>query len=244
MGTSKGVIQGFCGVGAVDSAHQVVVEAEAFGQGPENDLLEPILEGLKSSYQFLGDPKRLMHQKVSADSGFYSSATVAYVFKEGLDAYLPDSSFRKRDVRFSTVEKYKRRSRKERQRRTKTKAQVEYTSDQFQYDKERNKAICPAGEALYASGIVTTKEGLETRRFKGAKGSCVPCTHRDRCLQKPNITQIRQVSIFKSLTRENNPRAIDRMQEKIDTESGRHKYSRRMGIVEPVFGHEAKRRLW
>lgn len=48
MGTSKGVVQGYCGVSTVDSSHQVVVHAEVYGQGPENNLLEPTLEAKKN----------------------------------------------------------------------------------------------------------------------------------------------------------------------------------------------------
>jgi len=45
MQTSKGVIQGYDGVTAVDSKNQVIVAAEAFGQGHEQDLLDPMIDG-------------------------------------------------------------------------------------------------------------------------------------------------------------------------------------------------------
>ena len=45
MKTSKGVIQGYDGVTAVDGKHQVIVHAEAFGQAQEHDLLKPMVEG-------------------------------------------------------------------------------------------------------------------------------------------------------------------------------------------------------
>lgn len=40
MKTSHGVIQGYDGVATVDTKHQVIVHAEAFGQGQEHDLLK------------------------------------------------------------------------------------------------------------------------------------------------------------------------------------------------------------
>lgn len=45
MATSHGVIQGYNGIAAVDSKHQVIVHAEAYGTGQEQDLLKPMVEG-------------------------------------------------------------------------------------------------------------------------------------------------------------------------------------------------------
>lgn len=114
---------------------------------------------------------------------------------------------------------------------------MSFTNDKFYYDKDLNKAICPAGKQLYTAGTVISKIGLETHRFKGAVRDCAPCAHRKQCLQNPEKSKIRQLSLYKSTVDTVERRQIDRMQEKIDTEQGRHEYSRRMGIVEPVFGN-------
>src|SRR4030042_2733157 len=45
MKTGHGVIQGYNGLALVDAKHQIVVHAEAFGSGPEHDLLQPMLSG-------------------------------------------------------------------------------------------------------------------------------------------------------------------------------------------------------
>jgi hypothetical protein len=47
MATSKGVIQGYTAVAAVDEAHQIIVEAQAHGVGQEQELLAPVVEALK-----------------------------------------------------------------------------------------------------------------------------------------------------------------------------------------------------
>ena len=52
MKTSKGTVQGFNGVTAVDNKKQVIVAAKAFGQGPENNLLIPMVEQIRDN---LGD---------------------------------------------------------------------------------------------------------------------------------------------------------------------------------------------
>jgi hypothetical protein len=44
MATSKGVIQGYTGVAAVDARHQIIVEAQAHGTGSEQALLMPVVE--------------------------------------------------------------------------------------------------------------------------------------------------------------------------------------------------------
>ncbi|WP_137940535.1 hypothetical protein [Chitinivorax sp. B] len=43
LATSKGVIQGFTGVAAVDAKHQIIVEAQAHGSGSEQELLLPMV---------------------------------------------------------------------------------------------------------------------------------------------------------------------------------------------------------
>jgi transposase len=46
MATSKGVLQGYCGVAAVDAKHQIIVEAQAHGTGSEQSLLVPVVQAL------------------------------------------------------------------------------------------------------------------------------------------------------------------------------------------------------
>lgn len=41
MTTSKGNIQGYNGVATVDKKHQIVIDAQAFGEGPEQYTLRP-----------------------------------------------------------------------------------------------------------------------------------------------------------------------------------------------------------
>jgi hypothetical protein len=41
MATSRGVIQGYTGAAAVDGKHQIIVEAQAYGTGSEQEVLLP-----------------------------------------------------------------------------------------------------------------------------------------------------------------------------------------------------------
>ena len=65
MKTGHGVIQGYVGVAAVDSKHQVVVSAEAFGQGQEHGLLEPLVEQIDKAF----DKEVVPPSKTGPDSG-------------------------------------------------------------------------------------------------------------------------------------------------------------------------------
>jgi hypothetical protein len=46
MATSKGVIQGYTGVAAVDDRHQIIVEAQAHGTGSEQELLVAVVKAM------------------------------------------------------------------------------------------------------------------------------------------------------------------------------------------------------
>lgn len=234
--TGKGVIQGYNGVSCVDSGHQIVVHAEAYGVGPEQALLQPMLEGVSEHFDALGKPDILKRKTVTADSGFYNKANVTAVWTQGIDAYLPDTGFRKRDPRFTDAPIHQARARKEHQKIYGVNTE-QYTAKDFDYDAQAHTCRCPAGKQLYSNGRSTNLNGYEALKFRGAKRDCMPCTHRDRCMKDPSKTQTRQVAIFLHKLPNEVDDIVEKMKAKIDTAQGRYQYSRRMAIVEPVFGH-------
>jgi transposase len=113
MKTSKGTIQGYDAVAAVDDQDQIIVHAEIFGQGQEQDLLEPMLRSVKDNLEAIGHKGDIRKQaKWTADAGFHSEANMKMVFEDQIDAFIADNQFRKRDPRFDDVDKYKERHRK------------------------------------------------------------------------------------------------------------------------------------
>jgi len=56
-------------------------------------------------------------------------------------------------------------------------------------------------------------------------------------MRKPIKEQGRQVSIKLKLDKKTGLTNIDKMKAKIDSDQGRHCFSRRLGAVEPVFGN-------
>ncbi len=236
MKTGKGVIQGYDGVACVDAKNQVIVHGEAFGEAQEHDLLQPMLEQTQKHFQAMGRKDIFKTTRLTADSGFYNTANVAHLYENGIDGYLPDLGFRKRDPRFAEVERYRARAKKDKQAYYGRKVQ-RYTSRDFHYDAATHTCICPAGKRLYSNGRANNLGGYEALKFRGAKRDCLPCTHREKCFRDPAKTETRQVAILIGRIKQAKPGYLDMMKQKIDTPEGRYQYSRRMGIVEPVFAN-------
>lgn len=84
-----------------------------------------------------------------------------------------------------------------------------------------------------------SKNGLYVgQTFMGHIHNCQACELRNKCLRKAT-TKARQVVIFDKSADQKNVNYIVLMQKRFDTPESRSMYSRRMGTVEPVFGHIA-----
>lgn len=170
---------------------------------------------------------------LSADSGFHTEENVKALFEQGIDGYVADNQFRKRDPRFATAEKHRARHKEEIRKSKGSK----YRPADFVYDAASRTCICPAGKQLYQSGSSCWLKGYEYVKFTGPKKHCVPCTQRDKCLRHPERTPTRSVVFFKDRSNMPQQTYTTKMKQKIDTPEGRQQYSRRLGIVEPVFAH-------
>jgi len=102
MTTSKGTIQGYNGVASVDKKHQVIIDAQAFGEGQEHHTLQPVLETIKDRYNRLGFSENIYRDDiiVTADTGFANEANNQYLHENNINAYIPDNKFRSRDPKF------------------------------------------------------------------------------------------------------------------------------------------------
>ena len=230
--SSHGVVQGYNANAIVDEKHQVVVHLSAFGEGQDSTHMEPMLQGAKDRLESIGWKDPLKNRQISADTSYYSVENLEACKEFKVDAYVPDPQFRKRDVRFKDAGRH-RRSVDKRHERYKSKKRW-FSADDFRMDDRTGKLICPAGEALYRSGKnFQTKDGYIATSYKAPKRACKGCHLRSKCLRSPEGT-IRQVRIFHG----RRPGSItDEMKRKIDTPEGRKAYSKRLGIVEPVFGN-------
>ena len=150
MKTSHGVVQGYDGVAVVDNKHQIIVHAEAFGAPQEHELLQPMVEGTR---QNLGTDV-FKRTKLTADSGFHSEANMQRLMEQGIDAYVADSQFRKRDPRFLAQDRFKERTRKEYAAAHGT--TTAYTVRYFTLSDDKTQCICPAGKRLRPNGSNVT----------------------------------------------------------------------------------------
>ena len=235
MKTSKGVIQGYNGVAVVDEKHQVIVHAEAFGAAQEHDLLKPMIEGTRGNFKELGDKDVFENAKLVADSGYHTEENMKMVMEEGIDAYIADTQFRKRDPRFAEVErKYKERAREEQREHNGTK--LLYHPREFTITEDKKYCICPEGKRLYFQANVIIN-GYHAMKFHGRKTDCRVCLARAKCLKYPDRTEARQVCFFDGRT-EGGKRSFSKiMKQKIDSIKGRLIYNRRLGTAEPPFAH-------
>jgi transposase len=228
MKTSKGVIQGYDGVTAVDGKHQVIVHAEAFGQAQEHDLLKPMVEGARDNFESIRNKENVFKDaKLLADSGFHTEQNMKMLFEKEIDAYVADNRFRKRDPRFADAERYKKRHRRNL-----------FSTKDFTFPEDLSHCICPAGKRLYRSGgNAVSKGGFRSVRFKGPKSACVHCKLRSQCLRHPERTEIRQVAYFIGRTEKGKNTFTERMKRKIDSVAGRALYAIRLAIGEPPFAN-------
>jgi hypothetical protein len=236
MKSSHGIIQGYNGNAMVDECHQVVVHAEVFGEGDDGAVAEPMLAGARANLEAAGCGSAALEKAVvSADTGYFSNRNLEACEAAGVDAYIPDPKFRQRDPRLAGAGRH---------RRPTDKSKAQYRSKRrwfgpkdFTYDAESERLICPAGVRMHRSGHnITTKEGYLVSCYRAGKEACLRCELRERCLQKPESGNPRQVRVFHGRVTET---LTSRMKEKIDTPEGRALYSRRLGNVEPVFGNIA-----
>ncbi len=228
MATSKGVIQGYTGIAAVDSEHQIIVEAQAHGTGSEHELLVPVIDAMSD---VLAEDSL-----ITADAGYHSEANLAALAERHINALIADNGMRQRDERFATQERHKAKPDPLVDKSSKSKKPSLFQPKDFHYDPSTTTCICPAGKTLYSNGKNCTANGRKYAKFTGAKQDCVPCQLRERCLRAPDKTSVRQVAIFYR----NQPSPLkhtEMMKQRIDSPTGRALYGRRMATVEPVFGN-------
>ena len=237
MSTGHGVIQGYNGVAVVDEKHQIIVNAQAYGEGQEAHLLQPMLESTREGLKAAKISRDVFEQaKVTADAGYHSAASVTYTQDNSIDAYIADRNHRKRDPAFSDYDRYKTSSRREK-RRFYGRDTDRFTAKDFVYDEKDRSCRCPAGNWLYRNGSNINIHGFLAVKFRGAKSVCGPCILRQRCLKTPETTETKQVTIFIGRSEESKDSPIEKMRRKFDTLFGRFIYNKRIAIVEPVFGN-------
>jgi transposase len=239
MKTSKGTIQGYNGIATVDKKHQIIIDAQAFGEGQEQHTLQPILEKVQERMRRLKISDNIYKDGVivTADTGFASEANMQYLHDKGIAGYIPDNQFRSRDPKFADQKiKYGKRN-----QQSKNKPSPEmYAASEFLLDPVNKTCVCPAGEDLWLRKEGKDEFGNLKLFFEGRLSKCRGCQLKTRCMRNPNSPNTRkghgrQVSFILDSKRE--PNYTDWMKQRIDSDKGKQIYSHRMSVVEPVFGN-------
>jgi len=224
MKSSHGIIQGYNGQAFVDDKCQIIAGAEVFGQGGDSGLIEPMIETVKSNFKELGKPDDCLRNKtLIADTAYYSEKNLASAYKEGLNAYIPDTQFRNRDPRFKT--KNRHNPKKKNPKFTKMIL--------FIYDAQKDIFVCKNAKVLKREGKEYKIKDWTYKRYVAKQAECSLCPIRKDCLEKE--TTRRRSLMFQVKVEDRNYSAD--MIKKIDTVKGREIYSLRMQIVEPVFAN-------
>ncbi|WP_344796698.1 transposase [Litoribacillus peritrichatus] len=239
MTTSKGTIQGFNGVATVDKKHQIVVDAQAFGEGQEHHTLEPVLESIKDRFNRLEISADIYKTGmiVTVDTGFANESNMKYLHENSSNGYIPDNQFRSRDPKF-TDQKTKYGKRKQHLRKTKLAELI--LASEFNFDPVNQICVCPAGNQISHRDEREDGNGNTKVYFEGRLSQCKNCDIKHQCMKNPESANHRkgsgrQVSFI--LENKRAPNYTDWMKHRVDSAKGKQIYSHRMSVVEPVFGN-------
>jgi transposase len=230
MPTSHGVIQGYNAQALVDSKHQVILAAEAFSS-QDHENLAPMLAGAKKNMFALGKEDAFFHGKqLTADSNYHSYESLTVCQSEGLDAYIPDIQFRRRDECLAQQQRFKDGFHPRQRRRKNART---FNTEDFSFNTAKQVYLCPQGKELTCHAHNQRNRYRLYDVYHARPEDCAACPLRSKCLSKPNTSR-RYLSIRID---EHKINLIDEMKAKIDSPQGKQIYARRLGIVEPVFAN-------
>jgi hypothetical protein len=220
-------------VAAVDSTHQIIVEAQAHGTGSEQELLLPVVTAVHGMLT--------TDSLITADAGYHSEANLQQLATRQVAALIADNDIRRRDERFATQDRQKEAPDPlhDKSRPKPKQTATTYQPRDFVCDADARTCVCPAGKSLYRKERNLVISGHVGAQFRGAKRDCLPCMVRAQCLRTPEKTQVRQVVFFhgRVAARPKPESHTTRMKRRMDSPDGRVRYGQRFGTVEPVFGN-------
>lgn len=236
MTTSKGTIQGYNGIATVDKKHQIIIDAQAFGEGQEYHTLKPILETIQGRYQ-RPSLSEFIYQTgvvITADTGYANDDNYSYLRDKKINAYIPDQHFRQRDKRYKGQKDKHGKRHRDQLKHIKKVTRAEH----FDFDTKAKTCRCPEGKEMWLKNEIVTKDGKHKLFFEGKLTDCRYCPSKTACMRNPSAADTReghgrQVSI----TYSNGHSAADWMRRRVDSKLGKVYYGHRMSVVEPVFGN-------
>lgn len=221
MKTAHGVIQGYNSQALIDDKHQVIIHGEAFGNGQDYAHGPPMLEGARENLQHLGHGEDYMANKIlTADTNYHSDINLRKCQELGLDAYIPDRFFRRRDPRYAAQRRYWPRRKR-------------FALEDFHYEEATDHYRCPQGKKLRRIAKKAYADGLVNRIYVAEEQDCQRCPWQLRCLTaRGGKRRYLRVPVGVELTN-----LSRRMAGKVDSDLGRKIYPQRFAVAEPVFAN-------
>jgi len=240
MPTAHGVIQGYNAQAMVDSKHQVIIHAQAFGNGQDHDNLEPMIDNAKKNMTEIGKGSEYFQGKtLTADNGYHNKDNLQKCKDENIDAYIPDQRFRRRDAHYADQDRFRDGiNPRRRERKPTIPKDKRFSITDFVYDDNNKCYICPNNKVLKRNAHRFPIRNIIYDIYRSKEADCKACKVRLKCLSKK---ETKRKHLLIALEHVNSVKQgftlIKKMREKIDTPEGKRIYSQRLAIVEPVFAN-------
>ena len=184
---------------AAVTKEQIIVSGEVITDAADCKMSKLMVETADKN---LKEPAK----EIAADSGYSSYDNYEYLRKNKKIGYIPDQNFRK-DLKGN---------------------KQPYHQDNFQYDKNNDKYICPEGKILELYKERRKDYGYRKFQIKIYKGKdCPNCSKKSLCTRQK----------YRTIAREDRKQLVEQMRRRLKTDEGRKKYIQRMWTTEPIFGH-------
>ncbi|NIP61803.1 MAG: IS1182 family transposase [Candidatus Dadabacteria bacterium] len=220
--SSNGVIQGYNGIAVADDKNQVIIAAEAFGRGQEQRFFEPILEQTEENLKSItGKKKPLKKTTILADTGYFCEENLKAADVKKMEAIIPDNHFRQRMESNNERGRYIGK-------------EYKFTQADFTYHKKGNFYICPNGKKLSFIGHHKLI-GNSGNKYQSKIADCRDCPFREKCFKR-NVENAKRRTLY-IVDSKGKRNYSEEMRKKIDKPEFRDLYSKRMGIIEPVFAN-------
>jgi transposase/IS5 family transposase len=239
MPTAHGVIQGYNAQALVDDKHQIIVHAEAMGNGQDHDNLSPMLDGAKKNMKAISKGDDYFKGKeLSADANYHSSTNLQKCQEEQIDAYIPDNEFRKRDERYKNQKRFKDGVNRPPKKKAYNPKKEIFSWEEFEYDKDVGKYKCPNGKYLNQQSLNHKVRNKVYHYYRAREADCRECSLRSKCLARKNgKARALLIPLGYIEDKEKQFSLSQKMKEKIDSVEGKAIYSKRFAIIEPVFAN-------
>jgi hypothetical protein len=222
--SAHGYIQGYNGIAIADSGHQVIVCAEAIGSGAEGGIFPKMLGNLEDNMKLVtGKKKPLKNALMEGDTGYFSEENLQEAEKKEINVLIPDPQFRQRDPHFADKKREKVKKKK-------------YTVEDFKYDENADRYICPAGKILEYKCDVALRNN-SGKQYRAKSRDCVNCRLIEKCIIRRDKTRKNPFKALYIIDKKYENNLSAQMREKIDNPAYRELYFRRLQIIEPVFSN-------